>query len=200
MCEQDFWVGADPGGARNFGLCLLGSDLTAKTWCVDCADEAVALVVAHSTRPPLGVGIDAPMWWSSGPGGGRLADSWIRKTYGLSPGQVQAVNSLQGAALAQGMLFVERLREHFPTVRVTESHPNAVLRALSVEWPEFCDQFGLEMETDTKHERDAMIAAISAREGFEGRWARDLSLARYPSEQDPTRYWLAPMQYFWPGQ
>lgn len=195
--ETSTWVGADPGGAKNFGLCLLTPD-GLQTWCTNCADEAVELVIAHGGEP-AGVGVDAPMWWSSGPGGGRLSDQWLRTTYGLSGGEVQAVNSLRGAALAQGMLFVERLRERFPGVRVTESHPNAVLRALDLEWTDFSSRFGLKLETATKHERDAIIAAVCAREGFEGRWKRDLSLKRYPSEQDPDRYWLAPMRYFWPG-
>ncbi|MGE3077287.1 MAG: hypothetical protein AB7J35_21055 [Dehalococcoidia bacterium] len=195
---EKVWVGADPGGAKNFGLCLLtGSEV--RTWCVNCADEAVELVLKHSAGTPAGVGVDAPMWWSSGRSSDRMADQWIRKTYKLSGGEVQSVNSLRGAALAQGMLFVELLRRSFPDIPVTESHPNAVLRAVGMVWSAFCASMNVPEACNTKHERDAIIAAVSAREGFEGRWARDLSENRHPSEQDPSRYWLGPVHYFWPG-
>jgi len=41
-------------------------------------------------------------------------------------------------------------------------------------------------------------SATAAREGFEKRWKHDLSIIRLPSEQDPSRFWLAPIHYFWP--
>lgn len=192
------WVRADPGGAKNFGVCLL-SGAAVRTWCVSCADEAINVVLQHSSEEPSGVGVDAPLWWSAGRSSDRVADRWIRKTYKLSGGQVQSVNSLRGAALAQSMLFVEGVRRRYPSVRVTESHPNAVLAALRLSWPDFCLRFSVAEAFDTKHERDAIIAAVSAREGFEGRWTRDLSDSRGPSEQDPKQYWLAPVHYFWPG-
>ena len=46
-------------------------------------------------------------------------------------------------------------------------------------------------------ERDAVVAAICAREGFEGRWPTDLAEQRGSLEQNPKAYWLAPMSYFW---
>lgn len=41
-----------------------------------------------------------------------------------------ALNSLWGAALVQGMMFVARLRQKFPGVPVTETHPKATAVAL----------------------------------------------------------------------
>jgi hypothetical protein len=49
-----------------------------------------------------------------------------------------------------------------------------------------------------EHERDAFLAAVAAREGFQGRWTNDLARTRAASEQDPSTYWLAPIYYFWP--
>jgi hypothetical protein len=49
-----------------------------------------------------------------------------------------------------------------------------------------------------EHERDAILSAVAAREGFEGRWSNDLALNRLQSEQDPRSYRLAPIHYFWP--
>lgn len=199
------WIGADPGGAGNFGIALLNDDGRYSTACVSCADEAVDFVLRSSSKP-TGAGIDAPMWWSGGLSGDRAADRWIRKRYGIAAGTVQAANSLRGAALVQGALFAERIRLKFPGLPLTESHPKAVLRALglpgtdeSSRWAEFCRTYAISGEHASEHERDAVIGAITAREGFLGRWPRDLSQHRLPSEQDPSAYWLAPMRYFWPA-
>lgn len=89
------WIGVDPGGKGNFGVAVLRSGKPAETWCVDCADEAVETIAQRLESAPAGVGIDAPMWWSSGLSGDRLADQWIRSQYGLSGGNVQTANSLR---------------------------------------------------------------------------------------------------------
>jgi hypothetical protein len=64
---------------------------------VSYADEAVEKIAAR----PLGVGVDAPLWWSSGRSAERAAP----------PSTVQTPNSLRGAALVQAAMFVQRLRE-----------------------------------------------------------------------------------------
>lgn len=118
--RRSVWVGVDPGGVtgRQFGVAVVvdGKPITAR---VSCADEAVALVTVR----PDGVGVDAPLWWSSKGSSDREADRWIRKTYRIASGTVQTANSLKGAALVQGAMFVQRLREKFPGVPVTETHP-----------------------------------------------------------------------------
>ena len=98
------------------------------------------------------------------------------------------------------MMFVQRLRERFPAANVTETHPKAVLKALGQSWKDFCQHFSLttSIANTREHERDAIIAAVAAREGFQGRWMKDLSVDREPAEQDPQQFWLAPIHYFWP--
>ena len=195
------WIGADPGGNGNFGLAILEPDGSARTFCVDCADDATKVVVQRGSSAPSGVGVDAPLWWSSARSGDRQADQWLRQRYGFSGGQVQTANSLRGAALVQGMMFAQRMREHFPSVGVTETHPKAVWKALGVkDWDAFLERFSVavRIQGQQDHERDAVISAIAAREGFERRWPRDLSMCRHPSEQDPLQFWLAPIHYFWP--
>lgn len=195
------WIGVDPGGKGNFGVAVLRSGKPAETWCVDCADEAVETIAQRLESAPAGVGIDAPMWWSSGLSGDRLADQWIRSQYGLSGGNVQTANSLRGAALVQGAMFAYRMRTAYPEVNITESHPKTVWVAMDVSnWSQFCQQFGVaaNIQGDQEHERDAILAAVCAREGFEGRWTNDLSMRRHASELDPSSYWLAPIHYFWP--
>ncbi len=187
------WVGADPGGADAFGLAILSTSGEVTTACVSCADDAISLI----TSRPLGVGVDAPLWWSSGRSAERKADQWIRSTHKISSGTVQTANSLRGAALVQGVMFVSWLREKFPGVLVTEAHPKAVTKALGGWNCPAISKLG-SIVVMGEHERDATMAAIAAREGFEGRWTRDLSLVRHSSEQDPKSYWLAPVSYFWP--
>ena len=204
---SEFWVGADPGGDNNFGLAFLdavGKQLSCDT--VSSVDEAIEQIVRRGA--PLGLGIDAPMWWSSRVGAGRKADDRIRRKYrrdGMPPGKVQTANSLQGAALVGGMLLALRIRETFPDTRITETHPKAVLYAFEplpeIESQErsFAERFDVPVDCwRDEHQRDAIIAAVCAREGFEGRWTFDLAQQRCESEQDPSSYWLAPMHYFWP--
>lgn len=201
--EGKIWIGADPGGKRNFGLAILRSNGSVKTYCVNCADEAVQIVVEQVNSKPDGVGVDAPLWWSSGRSGDRQSDQWLRTRYGLPGGQVQAANSLRGAALVQGAMFVQRMREHFPGISVTETHPKAVWKALRMKsGSAFAKHFGVaaKITDDQEHESDAVISAVAAREGFEGRWLNDLGTTRYASEQDPSTFWLAPIHYFWPEQ
>ena len=54
-------------------IAVLYEDGTYKTKCVDCADEAIDWI--RKFGRPNGAGIDCPLWWSSGQGGGREADN-----------------------------------------------------------------------------------------------------------------------------
>ena len=194
-----FWVGADPGGAGRFGVCLLEGNGDALASTVDCADDAVGFVRKHCQEAPRGVGVDAPLWWSSGVSGDRSVDRWLRKRYGLASGTVQATNSLRGAALVQGVMFVARLREHFPGLGVTETHPKALLKACyDDKWKNFETRYRVNWGGGSEDTRDAVISAVAAREGFTGVWPNDLTQSRLPGEQDPKTFWLAPISYFWP--
>ena len=122
----------------------------------------------------------------------------MRKAYRIHPGTVQSVNSLKGAALVGGALLASKVREAMPGVPVTESHPKALLLALGLDGSGFAARFGICAAWNDLHQRDAAIAAVCAREGFEGRWPIDLVDDRDDLEQDPRSYWLAPVCYFWP--
>lgn len=200
MIANGGWIGADPGGRGRFGLAMLDASGHLSTSLVDCASEAVAAIQEAGIRP-LGAGVDAPLWWTSD-GSSRRADAWLRRTYKLSGGQVQAANSLRGAALVQGALFVECLRREFGEVPVTETHPKALLRAVAppARVDVFMARYGIVGLFGSEHERDAAISAVAAREGVERRWRRDLSIepARGDGEQDPKTHWLSPVSYYWP--
>lgn len=193
---SDFWVGADPGGSNTFGLAFLDASGRLRCDTVSCVDEAARRILREGK--PRGMGIDAPMWWSSGKGGGRKADERIRRGYGISSGTVQSVNSLQGAALVAGAMLAFRIRQAYPRTAITESHPKALLKALGIDGPGFASRFGIVATWNNDHERDAAIAAVCAREGFSGYWATDLAAERHGSEQDPESHWLGPIHYYWP--
>jgi hypothetical protein len=89
------WFGADPGGKNNFGVAVLLDDGTYKTECVSFVEQAIDWIREHDHID--GVGIDAPLWWSSGPSGDRKADNELRKY-----GPVQAPNSLRGQSWCKG--------------------------------------------------------------------------------------------------
>lgn len=130
-----------------------------------------------------------------------MVDSLLRRRYGLSGGQVQEPNSLRGAAVIQAAMLIVRLREVFSALPVTETHPKALLSGVfSGGFRRFSRTFELGAEPATEHERDAVIGAVAARQAFAstGRWKHDLSLDRYPEEQDPKSYWLGPVSYVWP--
>jgi predicted nuclease with RNAse H fold len=59
------WVGVDPGGKGHFGVAIIiGKEV--QTFCVDHADEAIEVIFKAGSEPPFGIGVDAPLWWSSG--------------------------------------------------------------------------------------------------------------------------------------
>lgn len=189
------WFGADPGGRLTFGVAVLHDDGTFDTAVVSSADEAMAWY----RGVPMGVGIDAPLWWSSGQSSDRQADRFIRTTYRIASGTVQTANSLKGAVLVQGVMLAQRLRERFPLVPITEAHPKALLKAIGLgSWPAIAAAYGLIGLPASEHERDALLGAVAAREGVLGRWPRDLTSTRLPSEQDPTALPHGPVRYFWP--
>lgn len=189
------WFGADPGGKLTFGVAVLHDDGTFNTAVVSSADEALAWFKGE----PAGVGIDAPLWWSSGQSSDRQADRYIRTTYRIPSGTVQTANSLKGAVLIQGVMLALRLRERFPSVPITEAHPKALLKAQRlITWEAAATAYGLTGLPNSEHERDALLGAVAAREGVTGRWPRDLAATRLPSEQGPAMLPHGPVHYYWP--
>lgn len=191
------WYGTDPGGKGNFGVARLEADGTFRTWKCSSVDHALQHI-----DNPMGVGIDAPLWWSSGEGGGRHVDKQLRKKYRIIPGTVQSANSLRGAALVQGVVLAFMLRKRFPTVKVTETHPKALLLALGFaprSWNDFSGRFHLNgKRPGSDHERDALVGAVVVREALCGRWKVDLALRRNESELGAEMSWFGDVNYWWP--
>jgi hypothetical protein len=175
-------LGFDPGGEDGFGWCVadyapeLPLPLRA-LGVVDNVHDALREVMARvsSGEQIVAAGIDAPLFWVSC--GDRKADCILRTELRQlgSPhpgGTVQAVNSLRGACLVQGMLTAVRLRETLESLPITESHPKAILWLLRVanrnQHPSgislsSLSQFQVQKSYEgTDHERDAALAMLSA--------------------------------------
>lgn len=205
-------LGFDPGGQKQFGWCVArvtsGTLSLEDTGTASCAAEAVGAAIE---RVPLmeevaAAGIDSPLFWVAS--GDRNADRVVRnaiKKLGArnSGGTVQHVNSLRGACLVQGALTASLLRQKWPAIRVTESHPKALLwlmgiankelRVADVNVGHLGKVVSCESSPLSEHARDAALGAAAALAMVEKRsgW-RDL----YNQETNafapvtPVEYWM----------
>lgn len=122
-----------------------------------------------------GVGIDSPLYWASE--GDRRADKLIRsemKRLGAKHvgGTVQQVNSLRGACLVQGIMTAQILRSTLSSIRITETHPKALLwlisvanlnlPAVDVRMSHLASLICGGNDSISEHERDAALGAIAA--------------------------------------
>lgn len=199
---QAVWIGVDPGGRNKFGVAALSADGAMEAERFSCARQAVGWV-ADLNVAVRGVGVDAPLWWSSGESGARHADRWLREGYPEARNSVMLINSIFGGVLIQGFLFAAELRQRFPDLPVTEAHPKLLMHARKQEFEELAGDFGLMVKSKLVHEtnddrRDAVIAALAAREGFSGNWTHDLAdLRPLCGEQAAPDRALSPVSYWW---
>ena len=206
--------GFDPGGEDRFGWCVVedGPALPLRIRAAGVVDNARdALAAAQQALREgdrvVAAGVDAPMSWV--PAGDRVADRTVRdaaRDLGLpSPwGTVQAVNSLRGACLVQGIMVGELLRRNWRELVISEAHPKAFLWLARIASPtlhhrnvklaaipQLSAPLGMQA---MEHHRDAAIAALSA-------WAmlhhpqgwRDLYVNEaevYSPLAQPLGYWM----------
>jgi predicted nuclease with RNAse H fold len=160
--------GFDPGGRNSFGwacLCIGESGevvLPLHTGCTSSAPVAITEASRHTAgSAPVAVGIDAPLFWVDE--GDRRADAGIRTRVcaaGGMGGTVGHVNALRGACLVQGVLAARQVAERWPSAKVTEAHPKALLRVHREEADKFLAAYL--PAPPTEHERDAALAAYAA--------------------------------------
>lgn len=188
------YLGFDPGGMNNFGVACISPNGNALCKTVSSAQEAVEAFDVT----PIGIGVDAPLWWSIEPGGGRTCDQWIRTTYSIPSGSVQSVNSLRGAAIAQGLLISDMISKGFPDCIISESNPKAVIQALNTDFDEFLEENLTSHAYKNEHERDALVCALCCKFGVEGIWKKDLSLIR-PRSEKVHQPFAFEARYYWPA-
>lgn len=135
----------------------------------------IAFNKAQECGPIEAAAIDSPLFWVSD--GDRQADRTVRdamRRVGAVNvgGTVQHVNSLRGACLAQGMMTAHILRESLPSIRITESHPKALLWLLKIATAQLpvvkitlndlADFIHSDSRELCEHERDAAIGTVAA--------------------------------------
>ena len=210
--QRVFILGFDPGGIDHFAWSVCTYDdgelRHYESGVVDNAEEVMPAL--ERTLPPfanvVAAGIDAPMFWSCV--GNRYVDNIIRDEcrdrrlpigHGLPTrgGAVLFVNAMWGAVLVQGLLLGKYLHETYPTAKITEAHPVALLRLLNI--PALERQLdplrNLIADLTNEHERDATIAAFAAWSMHtEAQGWRDL----YPIEPCSVKPFCTPVSYWMP--
>ncbi|UKE47618.1 DUF429 domain-containing protein [Xanthomonas cerealis] len=187
------FVGIDPGGLSAMGWCVMtvrDADVRLDTGICTGAETCINLIASCVDRLPVAVGIDAPLYWAYD--GDRVSDRRIRAavaSVGGSGGTINHVNSLRAACLVQGILAAVAIAQRWPSTRVTESHPKALLRI----WPE-ANAFVSKHTFRTDHERDAALGAYAAKAYYEQSpgwvdWIARENNVFLPSGR-PVAYWF----------
>ncbi|MGO8614702.1 hypothetical protein ACC797_22850 [Rhizobium ruizarguesonis] len=199
------FLGFDPGGAKGFGCCALRPSSIA-TATVSTIAQAIAWAITQCGNEwPIAAGIDTLLHWSDGPSGWRHADNFLKSGYPDAISSVMSPNSLFGAMAVGGVGLAIRLRQRWPDLLLTETHPKVLFHALhgsryskrdmslAVDW--FMTKSKLSaIEIGNEHEFDAIISAWAAREGVLNNW-RDLCQPGCPDMIFPA----GPVSYFWPA-
>jgi hypothetical protein len=206
--------GFDPGGSQaGFGCAMLdtvSNSCTART--VYSVDEAIEWATSFSLVPDA-AGIDTLLFWQSTRSGWRGADRFLRKAYPEVSQSVVPANALYGSMAVQGAVLAHRLRERWPEIKLTETHPKVLWAHYSRdtpyprEWgvgePEtaraFKKQCGLaSAEPRDEHQFDALLSAWAAAQAFDGRWAHDLSYEKAEDQTGDNISVVSKVHYYWP--
>lgn len=157
------YIGIDPGGIGAFGWCVIGTqargelEVLASGTCSEVS-QVICSISQHTKDEPSSAGIDAPLYWVLGKE--RVSDRRIRRMVMQNGGRsatVGHVNSLRGACLVQGILSAVALRNRWPDISITETHPKALLAV----WPAISEHVK-SRQFATEHERDAFLGAYAA--------------------------------------
>ncbi len=201
-------VGYDPGGNNAHGLAV-----------VSCKDGEIEEIQV-STHPTtysilseifslhnvIAIGIDTLTCWSSGPSGWRPADRWLKNKYPSITNSVVSANSLFGSMGLNGMSVLIKLREAFPRLSISETHPKVLYFQLAkkkynyMDCHEEMDKFlssliGQNISTTNDHEWDALISVYAMLCGALSIWTNDLHTIDTEADEElitpcgSTNYW-----------
>ena len=202
-------VGYDPGGNGRHGLARLAvRDGVVESVVLSTHASAEAVLGAIGPGNILAVGVDTLTCWSTGPGGWRPSDRWLRARYPEVRPSVAAPNSLYGSMSLGGMAVLLALRGRQPGVVVTEAHPKVLRWA---RWHQHYDYgvgaqrmdaelgvaLGVDLSTANDHEWDAAASALVALHALRDDWPRDLH-ALDPAADERLVHPCGPTRYVWP--
>lgn len=202
-------VGYDPGGNGNHGLARAlvqeGDIVCVTTETLQTAEEVVRSILGGER--PVGLGIDTLTCWSTGHSGWRPADRWLQDQYRDVKEAVIAPGGLRGAMCLNGMAVLATVRQAFPDIFVTETHPKVLYYAqgerydyngpnASVMNERLSEFLGLDIDPQTEHEWDAAISILPVVRRLHGSW-QDL----HARPTDPGERLIHPCgktTYMWP--
>jgi len=180
-------IGYDPGGNNAHGLAELEVKngrvirLFTRTF---CTTHDVVLFL-ENLEIVSALGVDTLTCWSTGRGGWRPADRWLRQQYPEVRNSVVTPNGLFGSMGLNGMAVLISARKRFDNLFITETHPKVLYWQIArarydyIASRDQMDQvlaswLGVEVAPKNEHEWDAAISAFAALQGSEGRWLNDL--------------------------
>jgi len=185
--ETGLIVGYDPGGDNAHGVALLTLDKGRIASVATRTFGTTEAVIDYVERlaPLLALGVDTLTCWSTGGGGWRPADRWLRQKYGTVRNSVMTPNGLAGSMALNGMSLLLAIRGKYPNVAVVETHPKVLYWALEQKKYNYgsgkaemdrvlCQAHQVAITTANDHEWDAAISALAAAKGVLGRWTNDL--------------------------
>lgn len=209
-CNTGIIVGYDPGGDGAHGVALLSIDADRTISVATETFKTTEAVIAYMERlsPLLALGVDTLTCWSTGPGGWRPADRWLRARYQAVRNSVMTPNGLAGSMGINGMSVLLAMRRKSPQLIVVETHPKVLYWALErkkynyasgkIEMEKvLCDAHAATVATANEHEWDAAISAFAAACGVRRRWTNDLhTLPTAPGERLISP--CGATNYYWP--
>ena len=180
-------VGYDPGGNGKHGFARArvrdGEIVSVTTKTLRHAEDVIASILEIETL--VGLGIDTLTCWGTGRSGWRPADCSLRQRYPAVKKSIVAPNSLYGAMCLNGMAVLLTVRQAFPGIFVTETHPKVLYYAkcnqrYDYNGPNTSDinkclrrLLGVDVTPQNEHEWDAAISILPVVRGLHGSW-RDL--------------------------
>ena len=210
LIRPRLFVGYDPGGDGAHGLAQLqvgeGKNAILSTTTFGSSEQVIAFL---ERLPHIdGIGVDTLTCWSTGSGGWRPADKWLRARYPEVRNSVMTPNGLAGSMGINGMSVLVATRARLPQIPIVETHPKVLYWALGKRKYSYLtssldmdvklgEVIGAECRTSNDHEWDALLSAFAAACGIQGRWTNDLhALPCAPDSRLITP--CGTTNYYWP--
>jgi hypothetical protein len=212
------FLGYDPGGNDRHGVAALHVD-NGRATSIDIttlpsAEHVLKWFLQRSeVQTPQCIGVDTLTNWSTGRSGLRPADRWLRGQYPEVAGSVMASNSLFGAMPVNGMAVLLALRDNYPGLAITETHPKVLYFDLCRTIYNFDEseiaktgmnqflegQLELPAQCQTEHEWDAAISALAAYRWHSSSWTSDLHSMPWSAEERSVQP-CGLTHYAWPNE
>ena len=205
-------IGYDPGGNGKHGFAWArvrnGNIVCAAMKTLRSVEDVVLSIL--DTEELAGLGIDTLTCWGTGRSGLRPADRWLREQYPDVRESIQAPNSLYGAMSVNGMAVLVAVRQAFPDIFVTETHPKVLYHSQCnrrynykgsdvLGMNQYLSQLlGVKVEPQNEHEWDAAISILPVVHGLNGLWRLDLHDLPTDSDERFGAGRATGTSYIWP--